>query len=161
MATPQNPALPLIKDFTEKRGYRVFQPGSDVLPGGGGGGALLTFNLPILTSQNISGGPVDGSGGGHTVTAAQAGDWIVWWEGWYDSSANSQLEVGIALNNPAAPIADSLRRSEVDSGGDPLNFQSTAFVTVVENDVIYGTASESGSGTANLQTRRLFGIKVA
>jgi len=154
---------PLVVDLATKRGYRAFNPATDTLPGGGAGGAIDYFNIPITSTLNVSGGFVDATSGGYTVPTGKGGTWMIWFEGWYaGTNANSKAEFGIAVNNPAAPSADTIRRAEQDSANDPLYLGSTAvFVSVSDGSTFYGCVKDIAGGTINVQARRLMGIRLS
>ncbi len=124
--------------------------------------AIRKVNIPITSAMIIAGGWVDATAGGYTFVADDEGDWLFWWETtWTGANTNSRLELGVSINNPAAPSADTIRLSEVDGTGDPLTMLSTAFFSgIVAGSTVFGSAQDVGANVVTLENRRLMGIKV-
>lgn len=120
--------------------------------------ALSKVDVEVLASLNFSGGPVDGSGGGFTATAADAGDWLFMFEGYARGGVN-QSTFQVSIQKGAITMHAGSTR-EYEPGSSEVAFVTSRFVTLADGDTVYGVAEDVASGTITLYERRLLAIKI-
>lgn len=141
-------------------------PGNDRVQvnvdGAGAGGLPLARTLVdtvmAVTTSSAYANAMDGG----SVSIPRDGDYLVIFEGTWDSTNTSNLvDVGIAVNDETVPVGDSVRTFDPDSTGNPNSYTTTALLTGLSaGDAIYGIFARHGGGSGRLFTRRLTVIEV-